>query len=55
MSARGKLNQAHTIGILVLSGVVAAQFRSWLVFAVLAGILVVLALTSGDIRLKPRQ
>ena len=55
MGARAKLNQAHFNGALVISGIIAAVFESWTLFAVLTVALMIGALAGGDIRLKPRR
>lgn len=55
MGARAKLNQAHFNGALVISGILAAVFESWTLFAVLAVAFTIGALAGGDIRLKPRR
>ena len=49
MGARAKLNQAHFNGALVISGIIAAVFESWTLFAVLAVTLMIAALAGGDI------
>jgi len=55
MGARAKLNAAYFNGALLLAGIVAAVFESWILFAVLTVALMIGALAGGDIRLKRRR
>ncbi|MEQ8785614.1 MAG: hypothetical protein RIC55_04925 [Pirellulaceae bacterium] len=55
MSARHKLNVAFVNGALIVAGVVGMAFRSWLVFLIVAVVLVVGAIYAGDVRQRPKR
>ena len=55
MTARHKLNVAFVNGALIVAGVVGLAFQSWLVFLVVAVVLVVGALYTGDVRQRPKR
>ncbi len=55
LSARHKLNVAFVNGALIVAGVVGMAFRSWLVFLIVAVVLVVGAIYAGDVRQRPRR
>ena len=55
MGARQKLNTVHGCGILLISLLLAGLFRSWLVFIVVGGVLLLVAIDNGDIRPSRRR
>jgi hypothetical protein len=55
MNARGKLNFAFVNGSLVAGALAGIVFNSFIVFAVVALVGIVLGLYVGDIRPTPRQ
>jgi hypothetical protein len=55
LGARQKLNTAHGCGILLISLLLAGLFRSWLVFIVVGGVLLLVAIDNGDIRPSRRR
>jgi hypothetical protein len=50
MTAKHKLNSAHVLGVLLLSGLIGWLTGSPLLFIVLAMVFIGLAIHSGDIR-----
>ena len=54
-TAREKLNSAHFIAAFVIASIIGAMTGSWLAFVVAAGVLIAVAINSGDIRLKGRR
>jgi hypothetical protein len=50
-TARHKLNAASINGCLIIAAIVALLFKSWLVFALVAGALLLTGICTGDIRL----
>ena len=57
MNARLKLNSANIQGALIVAGLVGWAFGSWIVFGVVAAVLLVSAHYEGSIRTttKPRK
>lgn len=55
MSARNKLNSMYTGALTMLAAFIGAVFQSWLVFAVALAVLVVMNLSSGNIRPSPSR
>jgi hypothetical protein len=53
MGARQKLNMAFVNGCALVAAVAGYGCGSWIVFALAMAVVVVLALQTGDIRLKP--
>jgi hypothetical protein len=51
-NARRKLNAASIRGVLLVAGLIAAIAQSWLVFAVVAVVLIITASHAGDLRGK---
>ncbi len=54
MSARNKLNVAHTNGCLVIAAFVGMMTESWAVFLLAFAALMIGGVASGDIRPRPR-
>jgi hypothetical protein len=54
-NARQKLNSAALHGIVLMAGLIAFLAESWIIFWLLALILLISALHAGDIRLKNRR
>jgi len=52
-SARNKLNALYFIGCIVLAAVIGVALASWTVFETALVVLLIAALTGGDIRLAP--
>ena len=50
LGARQKLNQHHVVGALGMAAIVGGLASSWLVFAVLAAVLIAGSIYAGDIR-----
>ncbi|HUY36509.1 MAG TPA: hypothetical protein VMV69_27485 [Pirellulales bacterium] len=50
MGARQKLNNFNTLGVLAVAGLIGGLAGSWAVFFVVAAVLWVAAVSSGDIR-----
>jgi len=50
MGAKQKLNRIHTLGALAVAGLIGGIAGSWAVFFVVATVLWLAALISGDIR-----
>ncbi len=55
MGARQKLNDMYGCGTLVAAVVVGLIFQSWLASVIVAGVLLLAALDSGDIRPNGRR
>jgi hypothetical protein len=50
MGAKQKLNRFHTLSVLVVAGLFGGMTESWTVFLIVAAVLWVAAVSSGDIR-----
>jgi hypothetical protein len=50
MGAKQKLNSIHTFAVLAVAGLIGGMTGSWSVFAIVAGVLWLAAVNSGDIR-----
>ena len=55
MSARHKLNSAYLAGSLVIAGAAGALTKSWIVFFIVAAVLIAFSVHDGGIRLKVRS
>ncbi len=55
MGARQKLNGVHVTGCLVIAGIVGALAESWMVFLIVAVVLLACSVHDGGIRLKRRR
>ena len=53
-NARRKLNAASIHGVLLVAGLIAAIAQSWLVFGLVAVVLIITASHAGDLRGKRR-
>jgi hypothetical protein len=54
LSARHKLNVANVNGALIIAAFAGLVLESWLVFVVVAVVLIACAMHNGDIRRRPR-
>lgn len=55
MGARQRLNRLYLIGALVLAAAAGALLKSWGVFVVVFGLLIISLVAGGDIRLEPSR
>jgi hypothetical protein len=54
-SARHKLNEFYLIGSFIIAALIGGLFGSWTVFVIVAAMLVVGSLYSGEIRPSPQR
>lgn len=54
-TSRDKLNSMHLLGSIGIAAIIAMLAKSWVLFVVIAGALVLTSLYSGEIRLPQRR